>query len=301
MARPQPAKGPRIGVLHVGNADAALFMSELRSGLRELGYIEGQNIQFEPRSAAGKLSELRDSADELVRLQVDVIVAFYTSCALAAKEATRKIPIVVMAGDPVETGLIDSLPRPGGNVTGLSLMAVPLHVKGLEMLREMRPTLRRVAVLGNTADPAFAKMLFDAALQEGPRVGIDIHPVMTSIAEAETAFSTIVKGGADGIVVQGSLSGAKIADLAVKHQLPASSFVRSFVEVGGLVSYGPHGPTTYRRSAVFVHKILQGGNPATISVEQPTKFELALNLKTAKAIGIEISEQFLSRADAIIE
>jgi putative tryptophan/tyrosine transport system substrate-binding protein len=220
---------------------------------------------------------------------------------LAAKAATRKIPIVIMAGDPVEQGLIESLARPGGNITGLSLMAVPLHVKGVELMRDIQPTMRRVAILGNTADPAFAKMLLDTALRAVPGAGIDVHPVMTSIAEAEAAFATIAKEGAEGVVVQGSLSAAKIADLAIKHRLLASSFVRSFVEVGGLVSYGPHGPTTYRRSAIFVQKILQGGNPATISVEQPTKFELAVNQKTAKAIGIEIPETFLSRADTVIE
>ncbi len=183
MARGQQSRVARIGVLHVGNADAALFGQQLREGLRELGHVEGQNIVFEFRSADGKLGRLPELAAELVKLEVDVIVAFYTPCALAAKEATRKIPIVIVAGDPVETGLVDSLARPGGNLTGLSLMAAQLHGKCVELLRDMLPAVRRVAILANTSDPVFAKILLEFAQHAGRSTGVEIQPVMTKSDE----------------------------------------------------------------------------------------------------------------------
>jgi putative ABC transport system substrate-binding protein len=297
----QPSRVARIGVLHVGNADAALFGKELREGLRELGYAEGKNIAFEFRSAEGKLSRLPELAAELVRLEVDVIVAFYTPCALAAKEATAKIPIVIVAGDPVETGLVASLARPGGNITGLSLMAAQLHGKCVELLRDMLPKIRRVAILANTSDPVFAKIMLDFAQHAGRSTGVEIQPVMTKSDEVEAAFSLIAKGGADAVVAQGSLPPKLVADLAIEHRLPAAAVARAFADAGGLLSYGADGPPTYRHSALFVHKILQGQNPGAIAVEQPTKFELAVNLKTANAIGISIPEPFMSRVDAVIE
>src|SRR5712691_2891979 len=301
MARGQQSRVARIGVLHVGNADAALFGQQLREGLRELGHVEGQNIVFEFRSADGKLARLPELAAELVKLEVDVIVAFYTPCALAAKEATRKIPIVIVAGDPVETGLVDGLARPGGNITGLSLMAAQLHGKCVELLRDMLPVIRRVAILANTSDPVFAKILLEFAQLAGRSTGVEIQPVMTKSDEVEAAFSMIAKGGADAVVVQGSLPAKRIAELAIEHRLPAGAVARAFADAGGLMSYGADGPPTYRRSALFVHKILQGDNPGAIPIEQPTKFELAVNLKTAKAIGISIPEAFMSRADTVIE
>jgi putative ABC transport system substrate-binding protein len=301
MALAQQSRVARIGVLHVGNADAALFGRELREGLRELGYVEGKNIAFEFRSAEGKLSRLPELAAELVRLEVDVIVAFYTPCALAAKEATRKIPIVIVAGDPVETGLVDSLARPGGNITGLSLMATQLYGKCVELLRDMLPEIRRLAILANTSSPVFAKMMLDFAQLAGRSTGVEIQPVMTKSDEVEAAFSVITNGNADALVVQASLPLKRVADLAIAHRLPAGAVAREFIDAGGLLSYGADGPPTYRRSAIFVHKILQGENPRAIAVEQPTKFELAVNLKTAKAIGISIPEPFMSRVDTVIE
>jgi len=301
MALAQPSRIARIGVLHVGNADAALFGKELREGLRELGYVDGKNITFEFRSAEGKLSRLPELAAQLVRLEVDVIVAFYTPCALAAKEATAKIPIVIVAGDPVETGLVASLARPGGNITGLSLMAAQLHGKCVELLRDMLPAVRRVAILANTSDPVFAKIMLEFAQLAGRSTGVEIQPVMTKSDEIEAAFSVITNGNADALVVQASLPLKRVADLAIEHRLPAGAVAREFVDAGGLLSYGADGPPTYRRSAIFVHKILQGENPRAIAVEQPTRFELAVNIKTAKAIGITIPEPFMSRVDTVIE
>jgi putative tryptophan/tyrosine transport system substrate-binding protein len=303
LGRAQPRPTARIGALHIGNADAEAFRRELRDGLRELGHIEGQNIAFEFRSADGKLDRLPELAAELVRLKVDIIVALYTPCALAAKQATSEIPIVVIAGDPLETGLVASLARPGGNITGLSLMAGPLHGKCVELFRDMLPAVRYVAALGNATDPVFGKLFVEQMRLAGRTTGIDIQPVIDirDAEEADAAFATMVKARADAVVIQGSLSTKRVADLALQHRLPAASVPRSFANAGGLMSYGWDEPTSLRRSALFVHKILQGGNPAEMPIEQPIKFELALNLRTAKAIGVSIPELFLSRADTVIE
>jgi len=297
----QQQRPARIGVLHVGNADAELFVRELRAGLRKLGYIEGQNALLELRSAEGKLSRLPDLAVELVKLPVDIIVAFYTPCALAAKQATREIPIVSVTGDPVETGLVDSLPNPGGNVTGLSLMAAQLHGKCVEVLHDLVPAVRRVAILANSADPVFAKIFLEFAQVAGRSTGMEIHPVSAKMDGIEAAFSEIKRERADAAVVQATLSSERVAGLAIENRLPTASIARSFVEAGGLLSYGADAPAAYRRAAAFVHKILQGAKPATLAVEQPMKFELAVNLRTAKAIGIEVPEPFLFRADTVIE
>src|SRR5436190_3617977 len=283
----QEQKVRRVGALLIGNADMELFQNELREGLRELGYIEGQNILFEFRSAEGILDRLPALAAELVRLKVDVIVALYTPCGLAAKDATRDIPIVLLTGDPLGTGLVASLARPGGNITGLSLMAAETHGKLVELLRDMMPATRRVAVLANAADPAFAKLVLEQVEVAARITGIDVQPIMVRGSEdLDTAFAAAVKVRADAVVVQASLSSKRATDLALAHRLPAAGLPRSFAEVGGLMSYGADGPDLFRRSAQFVHKILQGSKPTDMPVEQPTKFELTLNLKTAKALGI---------------
>jgi putative ABC transport system substrate-binding protein len=230
-------------------------------------------------------------------------VALYTPCALAAKQATSEIPIVIVAGDPLETGLVPRLARPGGNITGVSLMAAELFGKCVELLRDMLPSMRRVAVLGNSADPVFAKSFLEQVQLAGRATGIEIQPVLMigGPDELPAAFAAIVTGRADAVLVQGSLSTKRVTDLAIEHRLPAASVPRSFVDIGGLMSYGADGPSSYRQAAVFVRKILQGKNPKDIPVEQPTKFELAINLTTAKAIGLTISNTFLQRVDSIID
>ena len=302
-ARAQPAKVARIGVLYIGLADAESFKKELREGLRELGYTEGQNVAFEFRSAEGKLDRLPELASELVRLKVDVIVALYVPCALAAKGATRDIPIVIVAADPVETGIVASLARPGGNITGVSLMSAVLIGKCVELFRDMLATTRRVALLTNAADPLFAKLILDQAQRAGQITGIEIQPITVRgpDEELEAAFAAIASGRAEAVVIQGSLSTKRIADLAVEHRLPAASTTRGFADAGGLMSYGADGPALFRQGAKFVQRILQGQQPNDLPVEQPTKFELAINLKTAKAMGLTIPETFLLRADALIE
>jgi len=302
-ARAQQSKVARIGVLYTGTADAEMFKKELREGLHELGYVEGQNIAFEFRSAEGKLDRLPELANELVRLKVDVMVALYVPPSLAAKQATTDIPIVVIVGDPVETGIVPSLARPGGNITGVSLMASALNGKSVELFRDMLPSLRRVGVLGHATNPVFAKSMLNEVLAAGRPTGIEIQPVVmvSGPNEFESAFMTMVRERADAVVVQGSLAIKPVTDMAIKYRLPAASTARVFAEIGGLMSFGADGPVAFRHGAKFVQRILQGKQPKDLPIEQPTKFELVINLKTAKAIGLTIPETFLQRADALLD
>ena len=302
-ARSQPSKVVRIGALYIGLADAESFKKELRDGLRELGYVEGQNIAFEFRSAEGKLDRLPELASELVRLKVDVIVALYVPSALAAKQATREIPIVIIAAEPIETGIVASWARPGGNITGVALMSAPLIGKCVELFRDMLSATRRIAVLTNAADPLFAKLVVNQVELSGRITGIEILPIAVGGPDQElnTAFATIARERADAAIIQGSLSTKHIADLALEHRLPTASTTRGFVDAGGLMSYGADGPAMFRHSAKFVQRILQGRQPNDLPIEQPTKFELAVNLRTAKAMGLTIPETFLLRADALLE
>jgi len=301
--RAQQSKVARIGALYIGIADAESFRKELREGLRELGYVEGQNIAFDFRSAEEKLDRLPELAADLVRLKVDVIVALYVPCALAAKQATRDIPIVILAGDPVETGIVPSLARPGGNITGVSLMAAASNGKSVELFRDMLPSVRRVAVLGHATNPVYAKAMLEQVQLAGGPTGIEIRPVVMIRGpdELESAFTTMVRERADALGVQGSLAIKPVTDLAIKYRLPAASTPRAFADIGGLMSFGADGPAAVRHGAKFVHSILQGKQPKDMPIEQPTKFELAINLKTAKAIGLTIAPSLLLRADRIIE
>jgi putative ABC transport system substrate-binding protein len=302
-ARAQQSKTARIGVLYIGTADAESFKEELRQGLRELGYVEGQNIAFEFRSAEGKLDRLPELAAELVRLNVDVIVALYVPPSMAAKQATGEIPIVVIVGDPVETGIVASLARPGGNITGVSLMASALHGKSVELFRDMLPSVRRVGVLGHATNPVFAKAMLDEVLLAGGPTGTEIRPVVMirGLDELDNAFTTMERERADAVVIQGSLAVKPVTDMAIKYRMPSASTARVFAEIGGLMSFGADGPASFRHAAKFVHRILQGSQPKDLPIEQPTKFELVINLKTAKAIGLTIPETFLLRADAVLE
>jgi putative ABC transport system substrate-binding protein len=302
-ARAQQGKLPRVGALVLTGTDARALGNELREGLRELGYVEGQNFVFEVRSADGNADRLPGLAAELVRLPVDVIVAAYTPCALAAKRATTSIPIVMAAvADPVGIGLVQSLAQPGGNVTGLSNMAAETAGKNVELFRDMLPSLRRVAVLANPVDP-FTKSLLEQVHLAGQTGDVEIGPValVRESNELEAAFAAIASKQAQAVVVQAVFFADIIADLAIKYRLPSAAVLRSYPRAGGLMSYGADVPHLFRRSAALVHKILQGTKSADLPVEQPTKFELVVNLKTAKAIGLTIPESFLLRADEVIE
>jgi putative ABC transport system substrate-binding protein len=301
--RAQQGKFARIGVLVLTNADAQSVGTALRDGLRQFGYAEGQNLAFEIRSADGNVDRLDGLAAELTRLPVDVIVATFTPCALAAKQATKSIPIVMLAvADPVESGLVQSLARPGGNITGFSNIAAETAGKSVELLRDMLPSLNRVAVLANPADP-FTKPFLQQVHLAGRTASIEIAPVTMAknAQEVDAAFATMAQQRAQAVVVQGIFFSTMVVDLALKYRLPSASVLRQFAQAGGLMSYGADVPDIFRRSSILVRRILQGTQPADLPVELPTKFELVINLKTAKALGLDVPTFFQQRADEVIE
>jgi putative tryptophan/tyrosine transport system substrate-binding protein len=302
-ARAQQGKLARVGVLALTSTDAQSLARAIREGLREFGYAEGQNFAFEFRSADGNVDRLPALAADLVRLPVDVIVATFTPCALAAKQATTTIPIVMVAvADPVGAGLVQSLARPGGNITGFSNMGAEAAGKSVELLREMLPQLRRVAVLANPVDP-FTRPLLEQVHLAGRTTGIEIAPVAMARGsdELEAAFATMSQERAEAVVVQGIFFSGTVADLAVKYRLPSASVLRQFAQAGGLISHGADVSDIFRRSAVLVHKILQGTKPSDLPVELPTKFDLVVNLKTAKTLGLDVPWFLQQRADEVIK
>ena len=301
-ARAQQPKVPTIGALVIGNIDPEQFWREFRQGLRDLGYVEGQNIRFEFRSAEGHLDRLPELAAELVRLKVNVIVTWFTPTALAARQATHEIPIVMAeTGDPIGTGLVASLPRPGGNVTGMASVAAELSGKCVQLIRDMLPSARRVTALANATNP-FSKSFLEQIKLGGEATGTTINPInVSSDEEFETAFAAMEKDRPDAVIVQPSLPSKRAAELALTHRVPAVSVPRWFAEEGGLMSYSPKYDEIFRKAAVYVDKILKGARPADLPVEQPTHFELVINLKTARALGLEIPPTLLGRADEVIE
>ena len=258
----------RIGVLVLGNAEAESLRNELREGLRKSGYIEGRNVQFEVRSADGKLDLLPALAVEMVASNVDIIVALFTPSALAAKQATREIPVIFLAGDAVGMGLVPSLAQPGGNLTGLSVLGAELQGKCVELLHDMLPSVRRVAALGYASDP-FSKPFIDQIQLASRTTGMEIDPIimLSGAHEIDAAFVAIEKEHAEAVVVQATFSTQYVANLALKHRLAAASNQRSFTEAGGLMSYGYQATALYRQMALFVHKVLQGNKPADMPVE----------------------------------
>jgi putative ABC transport system substrate-binding protein len=300
-AHAQQPKVPTIGALVIGNINPEQFWREFRQGLRDLGYVEGQNIRFEFRSAEGHLDRLPELAAELVRLKVDIIVTWFTPTALAAKQATHEIPIVMAeTGDPVGTGLVASLPRPGGNVTGMAAVTAELAGKSVQLIRDMLPSARRVTALANATDP-FSKPFLEQIKLGGEATGTTINPVRISSSEVETAFASMEKDRPDAVIVQPSLPSKRAAELALKHRVPAVSVPRWFAEEGGLMAYSARYVVLFRKAAMYVDKILKGAQPADLPVEQPTHFELVINMKTAKALGIDVPATLLARADEVIE
>ena len=296
----QQKKPARLGVLLAGNREP--FLKLFFEALREFGYVDGQNIAIEVRSADGNLNLLPEMAAELVRLKVDIIVASETPAVQAAKRATSEIPIVMApSGDPVGTGLIASLARPGGNVTGLSAATAELAGKSLDLLREILPSVRRVAAL---ADPknSFTKPFLEQIHLAARTVGIEIHVVMIrGMNEIDAAFAEMDGKRIEALIVQPTLPRAPIVDLLRKYRLPAVSGNRAFAEAGGLLSYAGSLADRYRNAAPYVDKILKGAKPADLPVAQPTRFELVINLKTAKALGLTVPATLLARADHVIE
>ena len=302
----QPKKVPRIGLLFtVTNSSAAPRIEAFHQGLRELGYVEGNNILLEYRYAESKLDRLPALAAELVRLNVDVIVTTGPAPTRVAKAATVTIPIVMARDtDPVGNGFVASLARPGGNITGLSSLAPEMSGKHVELLKEIVPQLSRLAILGTSATPGNAQTLRElevAAMGMGAKLQfVDVQ----SRNDIESAFRAAVKGRADAIIVLGSGIYAshrkQVVDLATESRLPAIYRSREYMEVGGLIVYGVNPFDLDRRAATYVDKILKGAKPADLPVEQPKKFEFVINLKTAKQIGLTIPPHVLARADKVI-
>jgi len=302
----QPKKVPRIGYLTADSrsARADVRAEAFRQGLRGLGYVEGKNIIIEWRQAEGKLDRLHALAAELVRLKVDIIVTGDSGATRPAKEATTTIPIVMAQdSDPVSNGFVASLARPGGNITGLSTVAPDISGKRLELLKETVPKLSRVAVLGMSTNPGNSHSLRETELAAGA-LGVQIQYLdIRDSKDIDTAFRAASKGRADAVLVLNfpEYISRGIPDLAVKSRLPAIYYNSSFVvDRGGLMSYGASITDLDRRAAIYVDKILKGAKPADLPVEQPTKFEFVINLKTAKQIGLTIPPNVLVRADRVI-
>jgi putative tryptophan/tyrosine transport system substrate-binding protein len=305
-AAQQPTKIPRIGFLSATSLSTISARIEaLRQGLRELGYDEGENIVIDWRSAEGKLDRVPALAAEVVRLKVDVIVTGGATDTRAAKEATNTIPIVMAQdSDPVESGFVASLARPGGNITGLSTLAAEVSGKRLELLKEIIPKLSRVAVLGISTRPGNAQSLKEVELAAGAfKVQVQYLDVL-DVKEIETAFQAATKGRAEAVLVLQSpffnSQRKQIVDLAIKSRLPAIYPQTDYTESGGLMYYGANTPDLFRRAATYVDKILKGAKPAELPVEQPKKFEFIINLKAAKQIGLTIPPNVLARADRVI-
>ena len=307
-AAQQPEKVPRIGYFSAGSPSGAPHLLEaFRKGLRELGWVEDKNIVIDYRFAEGRSDRLPDLAAELVRLKVDIIVAVPTPAAAAAKNATETIPIVMInVGDPVGLGLIASLARPGGNVTGLSFgVGMETVSKGLELLKETVPKVRRVAILSNPANPSHPLAIREVKVA-ARSLGLQLQLLEArGPNEFDGAFAAMAKERVGALLVVADsifiLHRTRLADLAARSRLPAAYGVRENVEAGGLMSYGPSVRDLFRRAATFVDKILKGAKPADLPVEQPTKFELVINLKTAKALGLTIPPSVLIRADEVIQ
>jgi len=303
----QPKKVPQIAFIAGGSRSGdSLLIDAFWQRMKTLGYIEGKNIVFEYRDAEGKPDRLPAVADELVRLKVDVIVTASTLGALAAKNATRTIPIVFYSvGDPVAAGLVDSLARPGGNITGFTSISAVLAGKRLELLKETIPKLSRMAVLWNPQDPGSAQQWKESQIP-ARELGLQLHSMEVSSADKfESAFedATTARSAALAVTLDAlfNFNQKQIANLAAKNRLPAIGPRRTFVELGGLMSYGADKAGSFRRVASMIDKILKGTKPADLPIEQPTMFELMINLKTAKALGLTIPPLVLTRATKVIK
>ena len=303
----QATKMAHVGWLSPGSQSSdRSFTASFREGLRELGWIEGQNIAIESRWAEGKFERLPDLAMELVRLKVDVIVANVTQASLAAKRATATIPIVMVGvGDPLGSGLVDSLARPSGNVTGPSSMLAEASAKQLALLKETVPSGSPVAVLWNPANPVWQASALKQTEAAGQAMGLRLQLFEArGPDELDAAFAAMTRDRARALFVPADIifvrHAQQMADLAATHRLPAMYGFREHVEAGGLMSYAASFAVMFKRAAAFVDKLLKGAKPAELPVEQPTKFELVINLKTAKALGIAIPQSVLQRADEVI-
>ena len=300
----QQSKIAVIGVLLTGasNPDPEAFLKGLRESLQDIELAEGRNIRLEIRSAGGSAVRLNEYAKELVALKVEVLVAHLTPAVQAARQVTSEIPIVMaQAGDPLGTGLVSSLARPGGNITGYSSAAAEVSGKSVELIRELFPSFRRVAVLANEIDP-FTTPYLKQIGESARALGMEVEPfIARPTAEQKPMFEAMSAKRAEVLIVQGSMIRPETSDLAIEHRLPSFGSGRGWPMAGGMVSYSANLSDGYREVAAFVDKLLKGRRPADLPVSQPTKFDLVVNLKTAKALGLNLPDAFLSRADEVIE
>ncbi|WP_157793749.1 MULTISPECIES: ABC transporter substrate-binding protein [Bradyrhizobium] len=298
----QQAKVHVIGILALGNPDPAVFLAVIREELARLGYVDGRNCRYEVRTAQGKAAQLPALASELVRLSVDVLVTWQTPPTFAARDASEEVPIVMVGvGDPVATGIVASLSRPGGNITGNTAIAAEIMSKNMELIRETLPKATRVAAFANTVDP-FTPPYLQHIETAASRLGIAIERVMARPTEdADPYFQSMREKQVDAVIIQPTLLRPGVADLALKHQLPTFSMASNFPLSGGLMAYGANGQALVREGAVYVDKILKGQRPSELPIAQPTKFDLVINLKTAKALGLAVPANLITRADEVIE
>jgi putative ABC transport system substrate-binding protein len=302
-------KIPKVGVLwHAANEEEeAEFLSAVRDGFRNLGYIEGKNILLINRFANEQYDRFNSLATELAALNVDVIFAVTEPAALAAQRATKDIPIVfVVVPDPVAVKLVNSLARPGSNLTGVATLGTSLVAKRYEFFKQAVPNLSRVALLVNTGDQETVRRVVEGSKTASSHLGLSVEPITARTpAEIDAAFETAARNKVDGVFLTPDAmyynERKRISNQGIMHHLPTMCVHGLFVEAGGLISYGPNFPTLFRRATDYVHRILGGAKPHDMPVEQPTKFELAINLKTAKALGLEISPMLLTHADVVIE
>lgn len=305
----QRGKIPRIGVLwHAGSAqEEEIYLGALQRGFRDLGYVEGRTVVLEHRFPNEEPARFASMAAELVALGVDVLVAVSRPAAVAAHQATTNVPIVfIVVPDPVGTQLVKSLARPGGNITGFTNIAVELSAKRLALFKDAFPLVRRVALMVNANDDVGMRRYIDETTAGAGALSLEIEPIgIRSVADMDKAFGDAVEKGcggvvtvADGVFYQGR---AVAAEAAIKRRLPLMMVTREMLDAGALMTYGPDHQEIFRRSAIYVDKILKGEKPADLPVEQPTKFQFLINLKTARALGLEIAPTLLARADEVIE
>jgi putative ABC transport system substrate-binding protein len=304
----QQGKVWRIGLLDYGQStpSSEARWKALRERLHELGYVEGQNVVFEPRWGNGQVGRLPSLAAELIKIKVDIVVTATGEAALAVKQATSSIPVVTATtGDPVQLGLVAHLARPGGNVTGVTSLNSDLTGKRLELLKQLIPRASRIAVLRDPDNRVSVLTVRDAE-SVAKSLGVVVHSVdARDQRDFDAAFLTMKRARADGVIlgVNTPFIGdrRRLAELAILHRLPMMTAAKEYAQAGALASYGTDYPDLFRRAAAYVDKILKGAKPADLPIEQPTKFELVINLKTAKALGLTIPQSVLSRADEIIQ
>lgn len=289
----------RIGFLILANPEP--YAGFFKEALRDAGYVEGRNTELDFRTANGKPDLLANHVAELVRAKMDLILCVQTPVIKALMQATKQVPIVFLAGNPVETGIVTNLRRPGGNVTGFSLFNLELTAKSLELMREIMPSLRRVAALVNADDLAFGKPMLDQTQTAAKSLGLEFYPSIVHAQELETAFQAMTKGRIQTAVVQPSLPRERVIELALKYRVPTISSNAAWAPAGAFVSYAPDIRDMCRKAVDYADRILKGANPGDLPIQQPTRFELIINQKTARAIGLSVPQPVLARADRVIE